>query len=121
MNKDIKSAILALSVVFLLLVLWSNITYFGLLFSASLLAVGSFLACRSQGWMVIFAIPISFSFLLLGFEDGSFNLQSNQLFTFTITSIIFLLSIVIILISAITGSIIWYRRGNKLLNHGKNT
>ena len=121
MNKDIKSVITALAVALLLLALWSNIPYFGLLFSASMLAVGSFMACRFQGWLVVFVIPISFGFLLLGFEDGSFNLHSKQLHSSTLTSVVFISSIVIISISAITGAIIWYRRNNKLLNHGKNT
>ncbi len=110
MREDIKSVITALVVVLLLLALWSNIPYFGLLFSASMLAAGSFIACRFQGWLVIFVIPISFCFLLLGFEDGSFDLQSYQLRSYTITSVAFLLSIVMISISAISGAIIWYRK-----------
>ena len=121
MNKDIKSAARGLAVALILLVLWSRFPHFGLLFTALLLAVGSFMACRSQGWLVIFVIPISFSLLLLGFEDGSFNLQTNKLHSSALTSIMFITCNVLISISAITGSIIWYRRNNKLLNHGKNT
>jgi len=121
MSKDIKSTIAAIAVVLLLLALWSSVPYFGLLFSASMLAVGSFMACRLQGWLVVFVIPISFAFLLLGFEDGSFNLQINQLRSTKLTSFAFISSIGIISIGAVIGVIVWYRRNNKLLNHDKST
>lgn len=73
--KNIAVRIVGFGALVALLWLWSRGPIYGIWIFGLLLGVGAFLACRRQGWLFVFVLPLSFVAFLFGVEDGSFKLR----------------------------------------------
>ncbi len=106
MVRDLRQAGIALAVTLFLILLWSALPCFGILFTTALLAVAAFIACRFQGWLALFVIPMSSGILVFGFGD---NNAGEQTALCSDKSMLLILGSIVISVAGITGAVRWYR------------
>jgi hypothetical protein len=73
--KNISMRVLYFTAIAGALWLWSLGPIYGIWILGVLLSAGAFFACRRQGWLLLFVVPLSVFVFLFGFEDGSFKLH----------------------------------------------
>ena len=79
-----------------------------------LLSGGAFFACRHQGWLLPFVIPLSVFVFLLGFEDGSFGLRGvSDLYENQTVFFHFVAALLLVWASSVLGAVKWWTTKGK--------